>query len=117
MVAAPPAEGPLMKKLHLAISTNSIEATITNYSTRLGADPCLVIDGEYALWRTEGLNLSVRRDSGCAPGSLRHLGWEDPTATAFSQDSDVNGITWERFSANHQAEEINELWPAAKYQP
>ena len=29
----------------------------------------------------------------------------------------VNGIVWERFTARHQADEINELWPDADYQP
>jgi hypothetical protein len=76
-----------------------------------------MISGEYALWRTERLNVSVRRDPSCPPGALRHLGWEDPHATEFSQDVDVNGITWERFNAEHQAAEINELWPEAKYRP
>jgi hypothetical protein len=57
------------------------------------------------------LNLSVRQDSALAPGSLRHLGWEDPAATAFTTDADVNGIVWERFAAHHQDEEIHALWP------
>ena len=106
-----------MKKLHLAISTSRIKETIADYSARFGSEPCSFVAGEYALWRTESLNVSVRHDPSCAAGSLRHLGWEDSTATEFSQDVDVNGITWERFSAQHQADEINELWPEAKYQP
>ncbi len=106
-----------MRKLHIAISTDKIDETIEDYSMRLGARPCSSVHGEYALWRTESLNVSVRRDSACAPGSLRHLGWEDPEATEFTQESDVNGIVWERFAARHQADEINELWPEAEYQP
>ncbi len=106
-----------MKKLHLAISTNIIDATIKDYSNRLGATPCSVVDGQYALWRTDTVNLSIRQDSSCSPGELRHLGWEDPSATEFSQDTDVNGIVWERFNADHQALEINTLWPIAQYQP
>ncbi|WP_216900450.1 hypothetical protein [Synechococcus sp. CCY 9618] len=106
-----------MKKLHLAISTANIEQTIADYSVRLGAQPCSFIPGEYALWRTEFLNMSVRQDPACEPGSLRHLGWEDPVASEFSQDTDVNGVVWERFTAQHQADEINEIWPAANYQP
>ncbi len=39
-----------MKKLHLAISTNDIEATVKDYSQRLSAQPCLVVAGEYALF-------------------------------------------------------------------
>jgi hypothetical protein len=106
-----------MKKLHLAISTDNIEGTIADYSVRLGVKPCSLIPGEYALWRTESLNVSVRQDPACEAGALRHLGWEDPAASTFSQDVDVNGIVWERFTAQHQADEINEIWPAANYQP
>ncbi len=106
-----------MKKLHLALSTNQIEATVVDYSKRLDAEPCSYIANEYALWRTPSLNLSVRQDPNCPPGELRHLGWEDPSATEFSQEDDVNGITWERFNAQQQADEINEIWPQADYQP
>lgn len=106
-----------MKKLHIAISTNKIDETVKDYSARLGVEPCSYIANEYALWRTEFLNLSIRQDTSCKPGELRHLGWEDPTAKEFSQDTDVNGIVWEHFSAKHQADEINELWPVANYQP
>lgn len=106
-----------MKKLHIAISTDKIAETVADYSQRLNAEPCLVIPGEYALWRTESLNLSIRQDAAAAPGSLRHLGWEDPEATGFTQDTDVNGLVWERFNALHQAEEINQLWPEAGYKP
>ncbi|ACB00460.1 MULTISPECIES: hypothetical protein [Cyanophyceae] len=104
-----------MKKLHLALSTDKIAATVADYTARLGTAPYLFIPGEYALWRTSSLNLSVRQDSTCPPGSLRHLGWEDPTAVEFTQEVDVNGIIWERFNAQHQADEINKIWPAADY--
>jgi len=106
-----------MKKLHIAISTEKIEATIQDYSQRFNAPPCLVIPGEYALWRTETLNISIRQDATRPPGSLRHLGWEDPNATEFTMDTDVNGIVWERFASLHQANEINETWPDTHYQP
>ena len=106
-----------MKKLHIAISTNKIDESIEDYSNRLGTRPCSFIHNEYALWRTESLNLSIRRDSSCTSGELRHLGWEDTSAKSFSEEKDINGITWELFSAEQQAEEINELWPEANYQP
>lgn len=105
-----------MKKLHIAIATDNIEATVSDYRDRLGEDPCLVIPGQYALWRTDSLNLSIRQDSEASPGTLRHLGWEDPAAIEFTQDRDVNGMVWERFNASHQAQEINELWPGTDYQ-
>jgi len=106
-----------VKKLHIAISTNKIEETIQDYSARLEMEPCSLVPGEYALWRTETLNVSIRQDPNCAPGILRHLGWEDPSAPEFSQETDINGIVWERFNAQHQADEINELWPKINYKP
>ena len=106
-----------MKKIHIAISTNKIDNSIRDYSQRLGCEPCSVISGEYALWRTEQLNLSIRQDDSCKTGELRHLGWEDSQADTFTQETDVNGIVWENFSAQQQAEEINELWPEANYVP
>lgn len=106
-----------MKKLHIAISTDKIEATVSDYTIRFGEEPCSYIPNEYALWRTESLNVSIRQDASCTPGELRHLGWEDSSAPEFSQETDVNGIVWERFSAQQQADEINELWPAVNYQP
>ena len=106
-----------MKKLHIAISTSRIEDTIADYSVRLGVEPCSFVAGAYALWRTESLNVSIRHDASCPAGTLRHLGWEDSAATKPSEDVDVNGITWERFTAEQQADEINTLWPDAKYRP
>lgn len=106
-----------MKKFHIAISTDKIEQTVADYSARLGVAPCSTVQGEYALWRTDTLNVSVRQDPGSRAGSLRHLGWEDPEAQAFTQNTDVNGIVWEHFSAQQQADEINELWPEANYKP
>ena len=107
----------IMRKLHIAISTDKIEQTIADYSARLGVWPCANIPGEYALWRTESLNVSVRQDPACEVGSLRHLGWEDSTAPESTQETDVNGIVWERFTAQHQANEINQIWPETHYQP
>lgn len=106
-----------MNRIHIAISTNNIAATIEDYTKRLGVAPCSVVDGEYALWRTETLNISIRQDRNCEPGELRHLGWEDPSALEFTKDTDVNGIVWERFNAQQQADEINNTWPGANYVP
>ena len=106
-----------MRKLHVAISTNRIEDTIKDYSARFGVEPCAIVEGEYALWRTEALNVSVRQDPTCKPGELRHLGWEDSTAVEFSKDTDINGIVWENFTAQQQANEINEIWPETGYRP
>ena len=99
------------KKIHLAIATNDIEATVKDYSIRLGCQPCVVVPSEYALWRTDIVNLSVRQDSRCKPSELRHIGWEDPVAKEFIQSKDVNGIIWESFTAEQQAAEIEKAWP------
>lgn len=101
----------MQKKFHIAIATDDLEATIQDYSHRLGAAPCVMIPGEYALWRTATLNFSVRQTADCPPGALRHLGWEDETATTLATDTDCNGILWETFAAHHQAAEIAEIWP------
>jgi extradiol dioxygenase family protein len=103
-----------MKRFHLAIATHDIEATVRDYSDRLGAQPCVVVPNEYALWRTETLNLSIRQDRSCKSGELRHLGWEDPAATEFTTTVDVNGLTWERFNSRLQVEEIQDIWPDAQ---
>lgn len=105
-----------MKILHLAIAVSNIDQSVVDYSARLGVAPVVVIPNEYALWRTETLNLSIRMTREYS-GVMRHLGWEDTEATEFSRDTDSNGITWEKFSASHQAQEINEIWPSANYQP
>lgn len=105
-----------MQRFHLAIATHNLAATITDYTNRLGCAPCVVVPDIYALWRTDTLNVSVRQDVQCRPGELRHLGWEDPTARAFTADTDCNGIVWERFAAAQQAAEINDLWPQANYE-
>ncbi|MGB2925901.1 MAG: hypothetical protein WBB82_11425 [Limnothrix sp.] len=101
-----------MKKFHLAIATDNLAASITDYSRRLSAEPCIVAKGEYALWRTETLNVSVRRDLSCPSGTVRHVGWEDSEATEFSEETDVNGLVWERFDAATQKAEIQEIWPS-----
>ena len=100
-----------MNRFHIAIATHDVEATIAEHSERLGARPCAWIEREYALWRTDTLNLSVRRDPSCDPGTLRHLGWEDERALAFGREIDANGVVWERFDAQQQAQEINDTWP------
>lgn len=106
-----------MNKLHLALSTRDLTASVADYSARLGMPPDTMVEGAYALWRTPCLNFTVRVDPACEPGGLRHLGWEDVDAPEFSEDTDVNGIVWERFSAQQQAAEINQIWPQARYVP
>ena len=87
-----------MNKIHIAIVTNDIEATVKDYRQRLGCEPCVIVPNQYALWRTSILNLSIRQDSSCKPGELRHLGFEDSEAKEFTSEKDVNNIVWEHFS-------------------
>jgi hypothetical protein len=105
-----------MKRIHIAISVHNVAASVIDYSQRLGCQPCSMVDGEYALWRSETINFSIRQ-TGEALGALRHLGWEDSAANTFSKDVDINGIAWERFKAEDQADEINHIWPQANYSP
>ncbi len=104
---------PMARRFHLALSVADLTASIADYSARLGIEPECVVPGEYALWRTEGLNLSIRVVSDAEAGHLRHLGWEEPEATAMETSLDVNGILWERFSRAAQRQEIKSLWGAA----
>lgn len=97
-------------KFHLAISVEQLDASIEEYSRRLRCKPCRIIPEEYALWRTDTLNFSIRRTDE-KPGTVRHLGWEDESAEAFTEDTDINGIVWERFASSHQQQEIEALWP------
>ncbi|KPK55360.1 MAG: hypothetical protein AMS22_04615 [Thiotrichales bacterium SG8_50] len=104
-----------MRKLHIAIGVLNIEATVQDYSVRFGRSPEVVVANEYALWRTDTLNFSVRKVSSQESGQLRHLGWEDASCSAFTVETDVNGVLWEHFSPEQQAKEIKETWPGAAY--
>ena len=105
-----------MKKIHIAIGVSDIAKSVEDYSIRLDCQPSVVIPNEYALWRTETLNFSIRKVSEF-PGTLRHLGWEDPAVSIFTQDTDTNGIVWERFNAELQADEIKKAWPQSDDNP
>lgn len=101
-----------MRRFHIALGVADISLSVEEYTHRLGCPPSIVVPGEYALWRTSSLNVSIRRVT-AHPGTLRHLGWEDPSASGFTADTDVNGIVWEHFSAEQQDREIRETWPEA----
>ena len=100
------------KKFHIAVAVSDLEATLQEYSYRLGMEPVLVVADEYALWRTATLNFSIRKTKD-APGTVRHIGWEDPAAVGFTRETDANGLLWEHFTAQDQQEEIAKLWPSA----
>ena len=87
-----------MRRIHIAIGTVDIDASVQDYSARFGRDPDVVIANQYALWRTDTVNFSIRRVPSEESGNLRHLGWEDPSCETFSTETDVNGIVWEHFN-------------------
>jgi hypothetical protein len=101
-----------VRRFHIALSVADIRESIADYTRRLAVAPDVVVAGEYALWRTETLNFSIRR-SPEQPGALRHLGWEDAAAPGFSAQTDVNGVVWEHFCQQAQVKEIQRLWPDA----
>lgn len=103
-----------MRRFHIALSIENIEESIVDYSRILGCAPCVVVPNEYALWRNDVVNFSIKRVEN-AQERLRHLGWEDSDANSFTMENDKNGITWEKFSASQQAEEINRIWPDTDY--
>lgn len=103
----------IMRKFHIAIGVSNIESSIQDYSTRFGRGPEVSVPNEYALWRTDTINFSIRKVSSQESGLLRHLGWEDAACNAFTTETDVNGILWENFSAEQQAKEIKGTWPSA----
>ena len=102
----------MSKKFHIAIAVKDIEATVQEYSRRLDTTPTLVVADEYALWRTEALNFSIRKTKD-TPGTVRHVGWEDPAAVGFTRETDANGLLWECFTEQEQQAEIVQLWPTA----
>jgi len=106
-----------MKKLHLAIGVSNINSSVEEYSRRLGQKADVVIPEQYALWRTQTLNVSIRKVVGDAVGQIRHLGWENSEATVFTSEYDGNHILWEEFTANQQAQEIEKTWPGTGYKP
>ena len=104
-----------MQKIHLALAVTNLNESITDYTERLESEPCLVIQNQYALWRTGLLNLSITQVHN--PGEkagFRHLGWEDEQAKGFTSSEDTNGITWEHFDFPSQIEAIQQKWPDAE---
>ena len=105
-----------MKRIHVALAVSKLDDAIADTRARLGVEPCVVVPGTYALFRTASVNLSLTENAEQA-GRLRHLGVEDPEAPAFTSDPGPDGFVWERFTAEQQADEINAYWPEANYTP
>jgi hypothetical protein len=104
------------KRFHVALAVHDLNESILEYTARLGAEPCCVVENTYALWRTAEINFSIS----VAPeraGTLRHLGFEDPRSPAMSMETDPNGFEWERFSDAQQDDEIRARFPNARFRP
>jgi catechol 2,3-dioxygenase-like lactoylglutathione lyase family enzyme len=104
-----------MKRVHIAIGIANIDESIDHYSKKILSKPNVIVPGEYAMWRTNILNLSIRKVSE-APGMVRHLGFEEDGIEEFVEEKDINGIVWESFSPEQQHEEILKFWPNAIFQ-
>ena len=98
------------RRFHIALSVADIEQSVVDYSRRFGAEPTVVVPGEYALWLAETLNFAIRKTAD-RPGTLRHVGWEDVSAPGFDVQQDINGLSWEYFNSTAQVEEIQRMWP------
>jgi len=105
-----------MKRIHVALAVSNLADAVADTRHRLGVEPCVVVPDTYALFRTASANLSLTENAEQA-GQLRHLGIEDPEATEFAAESGPDGLVWERFTAEQQADEINTYWPQANYTP
>jgi hypothetical protein len=100
-----------MKRFHIALAVRNLEASIPDYSVRLGQPPSAVVPGRYAMWRTDLLNFSINENPAQA-GQLRHVGFEDDAASGYASSVDVNGLEWELFSAAEQDERIVKAYGA-----
>ncbi len=105
-----------MKRFHIALAVTDLDASIADYSARLGQPPSAVVPGAYAMWRTDQLNFSINQQPEQA-GQLRHVGFEDDDAHGFTSDADVNGIAWKNFSALTQELRIISTYGIPVHEP
>ena len=101
----------MTKRFHISVSTTDFNASLEDYTNRLGAKPDRVLPGRYARWRTELLNFTVSCKPDQPGGIIRHIGFEDDTASGFHEERDTNGIQWEVFTRDAQDDEIGKLVP------
>jgi hypothetical protein len=98
-----------MKRFHIALAVANLDASIADYSLRLGQSPTVVVPGAYAMWRTDLLNFSINENVEAA-GLLRHIGFEDDEARGCAKTRDINGIEWEQFSPDEQDKRIADTY-------
>ena len=65
------------KRFHIALGVSDVEASADDYSQRLGCRQDLLIPGKYALWRTDAVNLSIRKVAHKEGGACRGHGSGD----------------------------------------
>lgn len=94
-----------MKRFHIALAVRDLQESIADYSARFNQEPAAVVEGKYAMWRTDLLNFSINQMPEKA-GQLRHVGFEDDAVEGYSSTIDANGIEWESFSRKEQDERI-----------
>ncbi len=97
-----------MKRFHISIAVSDFAASLAEYTKRLGCEPILLVEGRYALWKTDLLNFTISCKEGQQAGVIRHIGFEDAAEKNFREEMDVNGITWEYFSSEGQMQEVKE---------
>jgi catechol 2,3-dioxygenase-like lactoylglutathione lyase family enzyme len=97
-----------MKRFHISIAVSDFATSLADYSKRLGCKPIVAVEGRYALWKTDLLNFTISCREGQASGVVRHIGFEDEHEKTLREEKDVNGITWEYFSADAQMQEVKE---------
>ena len=98
-----------MKRFHIALAVDDLDASIKDYSQRLEQEPTVVVAEKYAMWRTNILNFSINQIPERTT-QLRHVGFEDDAKEGFSSDFDTNGLEWEHFSPNAQDQKIVEMY-------
>ena len=117
MTTRPAIKSPvIVKRIHVALAVSKLDDAIADTRNRLGVEPCVVVPDTYALFRTASANISLTENAKEA-GQLRHLGIEDPEAVGFTAEPGPDGLVWERFTSEQQANEINTYWPQVNYTP
>ncbi|MFO0388692.1 MAG: hypothetical protein ACK502_03100 [Alphaproteobacteria bacterium] len=97
-----------MKRFHISIAVSDFATSVADYSNRLGCKPVVLVEGRYALWKTDLLNFTISCKEGQQAGVVRHIGFEDAAERALREEKDVNGIVWEYFSSEAQMQEARE---------
>jgi len=103
-----------MKRFHISLSVGDFAASLADYNHRLGCAPYALLDGRYALWKTDILNFSISCKPGETAGTVRHIGFEDDSLSGATEEKDAAGIIWEYFSPQAQDDEIKTKFPTAK---